>query len=127
MSSIVVENKGSWYNTKSFLKVVGNNNQYEYIIQQYAEAGLQALKNATPVRTGKTASSWSYEIEKTDKSISIIYNNSNVNKGLNIAMLIQFGHGTRNGGYVEGMDYVNPAIQPVFQLLANSIWKEVTH
>ena len=87
--------------------------------------GVQALSIATPNDSGKTAQSWSYEIEDRNGSISIYWKNSNVNNNVNIAVILQYGHGTRNGGYVEGIDYINPAMQPLFQEMANEAWKEV--
>lgn len=93
---------------------------------RYAKEGVNALKAATPVDTGKTANSWSYEIKRTNNSITINFINSNVVNGVPIAIILQYGHGTRNGGYVKGRDYINPAIQPVFDKLTNDAWKEVT-
>lgn len=99
---------------------------YMSVLHKYGQLGVQALSAATPVRTGKTASSWSYKIEESKGSLSIIWTNSNVNKGVNIAVILQYGHGTRNGGYVVGRDYINPAIQPIIDDLAEAAWKEVT-
>lgn len=95
-------------------------------IEKYAQEGVNALKAATPHDTGKTASSWSYEIKRTNNSITINFNNSNIVNGVPIAIILQYGHGTRNGGYVKGRDYINPAIQPIFDKLTNDAWKEVT-
>ena len=88
--------------------------------------GVDALAAATPVDTGKTAASWTYEIEKKNGSYSIVWLNTNVNKYVNIALILQYGHGTRNGGYVKGRDYINPAIQPIFDKIAEDAWREVT-
>lgn len=96
------------------------------MLEKYAQQGVNALKAATPVDTGVTANSWYYEIEKTNNSITINFNNSNVQNGVPIAIILQYGHGTRNGGYVKGRDYINPAIQPIFEKLTNDAWKEVT-
>ena len=96
------------------------------ILDKYGQEGVDALASATPVDTGKTAGSWYYEIERTSSSVSIIFNNSNVNNGVPIALILQLGHGTGTGGYVQGRDYINPAIQPVFDKLANDAWEEVT-
>ena len=95
-------------------------------LDKYGREGVAALSSATPVRTGLTASSWYYEIEHQNGSVSITFNNSNVNKGVPIAIILQYGHGTRNGGWVQGRDYINPAIQPVFDRIANEAWEEVT-
>ena len=95
-------------------------------LDKYGKAGVAALASATPVETGKTASSWYYEIVNKQGSVSINFHNSNVQDGVPIAIIIQLGHGTRNGGWVEGRDYINPAIQPIFDQLANNAWREVT-
>lgn len=87
---------------------------------------MAALSAATPVDSGVTATSWSYEIIQNGSSISIVWNNSNVQEGINIAIILQYGHGTRNGGYVSGRDYINPALKPIFDKMADAAWKEVT-
>lgn len=96
------------------------------ILDKYGKRGVEALSSATPVDSGLTASSWYYEI-KTDgsKSWTLSFWNSNVNEGVPIAIILQYGHGTRNGGWVEGRDYINPAIQPIFDELVDDAWKEV--
>lgn len=88
--------------------------------------GVKALSEATPVLSGKTASSWGYQISKGHGSFSIHWTNSNINDGVPIAVIIQYGHGTGWGGYVQGIDYINPALRPVFQDIADQVWKEVT-
>lgn len=95
-------------------------------LDKYGREGVAALASATPYDTGGTANSWYYEIEHKNNSTSIIFSNSNVNKGVPIAIILQYGHGTRNGGWVQGRDYINPAIQPVFDNIANEAWREVT-
>lgn len=95
-------------------------------LDKYGREGVFALASATPVDSGQTASSWYYEIEHRNGSSTIIFNNSNVQKGVPIAIILQYGHGTRNGGWVQGRDYINPAIQPIFDKIANDAWKEVT-
>lgn len=94
-------------------------------LDKYGREGVAALASATPKDTGKTADSWKYKIERSNGTTSISFYNTNVNKGSNIAILLQYGHGTRNGGYVQGRDYINPAIQPIFDKIAESAWKEV--
>lgn len=96
------------------------------VLDKYGQAGVAALASATPVESGKTASSWTYEIERTSGSASIVFHNTNINKGVPIAIILQYGHGTGTGGWVQGRDYINPAIQPVFDKLADDAWKEVT-
>lgn len=96
-------------------------------LDKYGRAGVEALASATPRDTGKTASSWSYEIVRKKGSTSIVFKNSNMTpQNTPIAILIQYGHGTKNGGYVEGIDYINPALRPIFEDMANQVWKEVT-
>lgn len=95
-------------------------------LDRYGREGVAALASATPVESGKTASSWSYEIEHRNESAIISFHNSNINQGVPIAIILQYGHGTGTGGWVEGRDYINPAIQPVFDRLANDAWREVT-
>lgn len=96
------------------------------ILDKYGKAGVAALSSATPVDSGKTASSWSYDVSQNQTGAKITFYNSNINKGVNIAIILQYGHGTGTGGWVEGRDYINPAIQPVFDKLVESVWKEVT-
>ena len=95
-------------------------------LDKYGREGVAALSSATPVDTGKTASSWSYEIKHENGSASITFNNSNIQNGVPIAIILQYGHGTRNGGWVQGRDYINPAIQPLFDKIAENAWREVT-
>ena len=95
-------------------------------LDEYGREGVAALASATPVDSGKTASSWSYEIKHKNGSVSISFYNSNIQNGVPIAIILQYGHGTRNGGWVQGRDYINPAIQPIFDKIANEAWKEVT-
>ena len=95
-------------------------------LSEYAQKGVKALEEATPKDTGLTASSWSYSIERTDNSITISWTNSNFNKGVPIALLIQYGHGTGTGGYVTGVDYINPAMKPIFDEIEEYIMKEVS-
>ena len=96
------------------------------ILEKYGNKGVAALSSATPVESGLTASSWSYRIERSGSRVAIYFTNSNINKGVNIAIILQYGHGTGTGGWVEGRDYINPAIQPLFDELAEAAWREVT-
>lgn len=95
-------------------------------LDQYGREGVAALMSATPVDTGLTANSWYYEIERVDGRSTIAFYNSNVHKGIPIAIILQYGHGTGTGGWVQGRDYINPAIQPIFDKIAERAWKEVT-
>ena len=96
------------------------------VLDKYGREGVAALESATPKESGKTASSWYYRIEHNNGSASIGFYNSNVNKGVPIAIILQYGHGTGTGGWVEGRDYINPAIQPIFDRITEDAWKEVT-
>lgn len=96
------------------------------ILERYAQKGVELLSEATPRRTGFTASSWNYEIEKTSKGYVIYWTNSNINKNTNVALILQTGHGTGSGGYVHGVDYINPAISEIFKSMADDLWKEMT-
>ena len=95
-------------------------------LDKYGREGVAALASATPVDSGLTANSWSYKIKRQNGSVSISFHNTNINKGVPIAIILQYGHGTKNGGWVEGRDYINPAIRPIFDKIANDAWKEVT-
>lgn len=92
---------------------------------KYGQEGIDALSAATPVDTGKTAASWKYEIINENGVIRIIWKNTNIQNGVPIAVILQYGHGTRNGGWVQGRDYINPALRPVFDKIANDAWEEV--
>lgn len=96
------------------------------ILDKYGREGVAALESATPVDTGLTAKSWSYKVEHKSGSATISFHNSNIQNGVPIAIILQYGHGTGTGGWVEGRDYINPAIQPIFEQLANNAWREVT-
>ena len=95
-------------------------------LDKYGREGVAALSSATPVDTGTTANSWYYKIEHQNGSATISFYNSNIQNGVPIAIILQYGHGTRNGGWVQGRDYINPAIQPLFDKIAENAWKEVT-
>lgn len=122
--TITFRHSGDFKDTEAFLRKI-KNKSYSNLLEMYAQRGVQALAAATPKDTGKTASSWGYEIQRSDREITITWTNSNVNKGVNIAVILQYGHGTRNGGYVKGRDYINPAIRPIFDDMVHDIWKEV--
>lgn len=96
------------------------------LLDQYGQKGVEALKNATPKDSGLTSESWDYTIEYNNRGAKIIWTNSNRNQGVNIAIILQYGHATRGGGYVQGIDYINPALRPIFEEMADKIWKEAT-
>lgn len=121
---IRVRHRGDLKKTKRFLEKISDGN-YLKGLEKYGEIGVMALSSATPKDSGLTASSWGYKIEHRMNSFSITWTNSNINKGVNIAIILQYGHGTRNGGYVRGRDYINPAMRPVFDSIADQAWNEV--
>ena len=125
MAGIVFKHKGNLKKTTKFLERTLKGD-YLKNLDKFGREGVAALAFATPVDTGKTAESWDYRIEKTTDGTKIVWTNSNVNKGVNIAIILQYGHGTGNGGYVQGRDYINPAIRPIFDRIADDAWKEVT-
>lgn len=117
--------KGSFKNTERFLGRAHKRAFYRDL-EKYGKQGVDALSQATPIDSGKTAESWDYEIQYGSDTITIMWTNSNVvDEWAVVAILIQYGHGTRNGGYVYGRDYINPAMRPVFDHIANAIWEEV--
>lgn len=126
---ISVEQKGNFEKTEKFLKK-SFGNKWKEILEKYGRLGVEYLSAATPIDTGLTASSWEYEIIQNKSGLSIVWNNLNVvDNGkykLNIALLLQYGHATKNGGWVEGIDYINPALKPIFTKMADLAWKEVS-
>lgn len=121
---ITFRQKGGFSNTIKFLNKAKNLDKLKKL-DTYAKLGVDALASNTPVNTGLTADSWTYKIENKDGYTSISFNNTNVVNGVNIAIILQYGHATKNGGYVQGLDYINPAIKPIFEKIAEDIWKEV--
>lgn len=122
---IKFEAKGDLRRTKRYLRAVKNIN-FNRLLKDYGERGVEALQASTPKDTGKTAESWFYEIRKTRDSVSIYWNNTNTSLGIPVVILLQYGHGTRNGGYVRGIDFINPTIRPIFEEMTNTLWKEMT-
>lgn len=121
---IGVTQKGNFRKTDRFLHhLIGAH--YAKKLQYYGERGVQALKAATPKDTGETANAWSYEIVEENGRTAVYWRNSHVENYVNIAIILQYGHATRNGGFVEGIDYINPAIRPIFEEMAKEAWKEV--
>lgn len=121
---ITIRAKGDFKKTETFFNKL-RHTDFASILSKYGHQGVEALAAATPTDSGKTASSWGYEIVNSGDSASIIWSNSNVNKGVNIAVILQYGHGTRNGGYVQGRDYINPSMRPIFDDIAQKAWAEV--
>lgn len=119
---IKLSSTGNFNKTEKFLK---RSNNIKLDLDAYGRKGVAALAAATPVNSGETANSWYYEITKQNGKYTIAFKNSNINNGVPIAIILQYGHGTNNGGWVEGRDYINPAIQPIFDEMAEAAWKEV--
>lgn len=122
---ITIRQKGDFSKVSVYLEKLKKAAKFS-VLDKYGKAGVAALSSATPVDSGLTASSWYYEIERQNGRAVINFCNSNVNKGVNIAIILQYGHGTGTGGWVEGRDYINPAIQPVFDKIVEDAWREVT-
>lgn len=118
---IQFKQKGDFTALDNFFKKASNVINMS-IIKNYCDEGIKALKLATPKDTGLTSESWSYEITRKSGLITISFLNSNINKGVPIAIILQFGHATKNGGWVEGIDYINPAIKPIFEKIADDSW-----
>ena len=120
---ITIKQKGDFKNTEKFLK---NKKRINInILDKYGKIGVEALKKNTPVDTGITSNSWYYEIENQNGKVTLNFYNSNVKNNVNIAIIIQYGHGTKNGGWVDGRDYINPAVQPVFDKILNDVWGDL--
>lgn len=123
--AIVFKHKGDLRKTRNFLQSM-TQQPYLNILDKYGVLGVRALSEATPKDTGVTAGSWGYRVEKNREGVRIVWTNTNSNDGVCIALLLQYGHGTKNCGYVEGVDYINPAMRPIFEKMAAEAWSEVT-
>lgn len=121
---ISITASGNTKNTDAFLARMLKGDLYANLAP-YAERGVEALRSATPHDTGVTADSWTYEITKTSGSATIWWKNTNIISGFNVAIGLQYGHGTGTGGWIEGYDFINPALRPIFDEIANAVWKEV--
>lgn len=119
-----IKQKGDLNKTENFLNRAIKTNLMS-ILNECGKKGVSALKTATPIDSGETAYSWDYEIVKNNNGYTIYWTNDNIVSGVPIALIIQYGHGTRNGGYVVGRDYINPAIRPIFDEMSNLVWKDV--
>lgn len=125
MSTIRIKQKGNFSKLTKYLGRVEKSIDLK-LLDKYGKRGVTALSSATPVDSGLTSESWEYEVKYKNGVASITFYNTNVQNGVLIAIILQYGHGTRNGGWVEGRDYINPAIQPIFDELAKSAWEEAT-
>lgn len=121
---ITFSHKGNFRNTEKFL-TKRNKLRIKGVLDRYGKQGVLALSAATPIDSGITADSWAYKVAISRGSVSISWTNSNVNDGVPIAVIIQYGHGTKNGGYVQGRDYINPAMRPIFDRISQQVWSEV--
>ena len=121
---IKIEHRGGFDNTRNWLKKMKLDKLYAEL-EKYAQDGVIALMNATPVESGKTAVSWGYRIKRETDLWSVEWINTNINDGVPIAIILQYGHGTGTGGYVQGRDYINPAMQPIFDAISENVWKEI--
>lgn len=121
---IRIKHKGNFKNTEMFLH--GAKSTDIQMLERYGQEGVRALSSATPIDSGETASSWDYKITKTKTGYKLEWLNGHIVDGIPVAILIQYGHGTRNSGYVQGRDFINPAIQPIFDKLAEELWREVS-
>ena len=122
---IKITHQGNFKNTEKFFNRTLKHNWLD-ILKRYGQEGVNALSSATPKDSSETANSWNYIITSSKNEINISWTNSHVIDSVPIAIILQYGHGTRNGGYVQGRDYINPAIRPIFDKISNDIWKEVT-
>lgn len=122
---ITFESSGSFVNVDRFLERMAKE-EILSALNQYAELGVSALASATPSKSGATANAWSCEVTSKRNNYTITWSNSNMNDGVNVSVILQYGHGTGTGGYVQGRDYINPAIQPIFDKIADEVWKVVT-
>jgi hypothetical protein len=122
---ITITTTGSFKNTQDFLDHVGQLN-IQSILASCGQMGVSALSAATPEETGRAAHSWSFEVSRSGGLYELAWTNSDIENGFPVVIMLQMGHGTGTGGYVQGRDFINPAIQPVFDKIANIVWKAVT-
>lgn len=122
---ISISTRGSFKNTDAFLNKM-RRLDIATVLQGYGERGVAALRDATPYDTGNSAGSWNYEVVVSQRAVSITWTNSNIQSGIPVVILLQYGHGTGTGGYVQGQDFINPALKPIFDEIADKVWKAVT-
>lgn len=123
---VTVEVKGDWKKTIKFLdSLTSSDTKLRSILEECGRSGVSALSAATPIESSLTANSWDYEIHKTATGYHIYWINTNLHEGVPIAVILQYGHGTGTGGYVQGRDYINPAMRPIFDKIAEKAWKAV--
>lgn len=122
---ITFSHRGNFSKLSMFFQNLRNPSAAD-ILERYGKLGVDALRSATPIDTGLTADSWYYQVNQSSSGMTLSFHNSNINHGVPIAIILQYGHGTRNGGWVQGVDYINPALVPIFDELSEKVWKEVT-
>lgn len=122
---ITFTTKGDFKKTAMFLDKCKRLLGMQSIFEKYGQMGVEALERMSPIDTGLMRSSWYYEVEQQPGKLTITWSNSDIENGINVALLVQYGHGTKNGGYVIGIDYINPAIKPLMEELSEKVWKEV--
>ena len=123
---ISVTSTGNFKKTLGFLEAISPKKMFANL-ERYGQRGVDALSRATPIETGETANSWGYKVIRTKGRYSIVWYNEHEENGVNIAVIIQYGHGTGTGGYIQGRDYINPAIRPIFDQIAEDVWRQVTN
>lgn len=123
---ITIDATGSFRNTENFLTNLSKM-EFRAILEHYGQVGVDALASATPVESGLTSQSWTYKVSSNGKTTTLMWLNTNVNDGVPVAIILQYGHGTGTGGWVAGRDYINPAIRPVFDMITDEVWKQVTN
>ncbi len=123
---ISATSSGSFEKTKKFLELMQSNKIF-HVLDHYGPVGVGLLSSATPVETGRTAHSWSYTVTHVNGRHALNFFNDHVEDGVNIAIILQYGHGTGTGGYVQGIDYINPVIRPLFQKILDDVWRQVTN
>ena len=126
MRMVVIKHSGSFKKTTKFLDFVFDGKYITNKLNIYGEKGIEALKNATPVDTGKSAASWDYKIDRNKYSTKITWTNDNMGGSVPVVILLQYGHATKNGKFIKGIDFINPAMKPIFEEIADDIWREVT-
>lgn len=122
---IKITHKGSFDKTEKFLSYLNKGDMYK-TLDSWARVGIDALQKSTPIDSGETARSWSYTVAQKGKVVTITWSNSHIVNGVPIAIILQYGHGTGTGGYIQGRDYINPAMKPTFNKIADQVWKAVT-
>lgn len=123
---ISIRSRGNFDNTESFLTRMAKGDYLDRLLDECGRKGVSALQSATPRDTGNTADRWYYEVSRDSSGVTITWSNTNINEGVPIAIILQYGHGTGTGGYVKGRDYINPALKPVFDEISRELWREVT-